>query len=449
MPMNISYRSLRLRIVFVFCGFSILLGISLVASILVATKYVEKYTLKKRLDLEISKYLGSVVNPPVAPVVFRTEVSLPRSPYVTSYIGEDRLPKWADKALTSLPEGNYEKQNDKQSYYVVIRNLRDGQRLYLLYNTTTLVSDHATMNISREYLMAAILPTLIIGLILGVITSYKAVSPVVKLTDIVKDKGKSGALPEEFSKGFGDDEVGFLAKTLEHSMTEMQLAMNREKAFARDASHELRTPVTIIAGAVKILYEEVDLDNENIRKFLSKISRANQNMEHLINSFLWLSKQERNESESDCKPVEVIKECLENNSYLIMNKPINIEVREYSNPLLGVAPEIFSVIISNIIRNALTYTDRGEIVVSVHKTCISVRDTGPGIPQHVLENMSESKGVVMADGFGFGLSISHRMCVQLGWKLYITHGHEGKGSEVTICWDSGVSASERSGIFEE
>lgn len=447
--MNISCRSLRIKIVIVFCGFSILLGVSLVAGILISTKYAEKYALKKRLELEISRYLESVVNPPLAPVVFRTEVTLPRSPYMSSYLSEDLLPEWAAKTLPSLPDGDYERKNDKQSYYVVIRDLRNDERFYLLYNTTTLLSDHATMNISRGYLMAALLPTLIVGLLLGTITAYKVVSPVVHLTDIVKKTGKTGTLPENLSEGFDNNEVGILAEALEYSMQEMQMAMNREKAFARDASHELRTPVTIISGAVKILYEEVDMDNANIRRFMSKITRANAKMEHMINSFLWLSKQERNDTESICTPADVIKEAIENSRYLIMDKPLVIEVNEFSEGCLSVAPEIFSIIISNIIRNAITYTHEGKVIVSVHETCISVRDTGPGIPSQVIENINGEKGVRMAEGFGFGLSIAHRMCVQLGWEFHIARGPRGKGTEVTICWGENALAPEKLEESEE
>jgi signal transduction histidine kinase len=351
---------------------------------------------------------------------------------MTSYLGEDLMPEWASKQLVSLKSGDYEKQNDKQNYYIAIRDLPDGQRFYLFFNVTTLLNDHSTINIIREYLMITLLPAFIIGLLLGVMTAYKAVSPVVRLTKMVKSKDETGFLPKDMSKKFENDEVGFLASTLEHAIVEMQSAIDREKAFARDASHELRTPLTVMQGAIRILTDDIRDDDFKKLNLLSRLKRATMNMEHLINSFLWLSRQERRDTNGSSRASEVIRECIDNNGYLMRNKDITITVNEYDASALPVTPEILTIIIGNLIRNAMTYTQKGEIIISIHGECISVKDSGPGIPQHVLENINVVGGVSKADGFGFGLSIAHRMCSQLGWKLRIL-SKEGEGTNIIVC----------------
>ncbi|WP_265822293.1 sensor histidine kinase [Geovibrio ferrireducens] len=436
--MNFISESLRLRIVLVFVAFSILLGGALAAGILISTKYAEKYILKKRLNLETDRYIESVVNSPFSPVIFSPEILLPESPYMTSYLDENLLPDWAAKDLTEIPEGNYEKHNDKQNYYVAVRDLGNGQRLYILFNVTTLLTDHIAINVSRTYFTVILVPIFIVGLLLGVMTSYKAVSPVVRLTKIIKRRDSTGKLPKNLAAYFRNDEVGFLAKALEHSINEMQSALDREKAFARDASHELRSPVTVVQGAIRILAEEPECGSEKTQNVISRIKRASLNMEHLINSFLWLSRQERHESGSSCRAASVIRESVENNSYLLRNKPVEVKVCEYADVVLPVASEFFYIVVSNIIRNAITYTKKGEIVVSIYETYISARDTGPGIPQHVRDSLNDAEGVAMADGFGFGLSIAHRMCTQLGWKLELKSGG-GKGSDVIIHFGSSAS----------
>jgi len=428
--------SLRLKIVLVFTGFSILIGSALFAGILISTKYTEKYTLKKRLQFETNRYLEALATSPVSPVRYTGTIPVPKSQYMTTYMGEDLMPEWAIKALTNLPEGNYEHVNDKQSYYISIRELQDGQRFYLLYNVTTLLSDRVNLYLSRQYLIITLLPTFIIGLLLGIITSYKVISPVVRLANIIKTKEATGKIPEGMSNKFHNDEIGYLAKTLEHAMIEMQTVIDREKAFARDASHELRTPVTVLNGAVKILSAEVDKDDTKKLNIISRIERASANMEHLINSFLWLSRQEIYETQGTISIVKEVKECIENNNYLIRNKPIKIELKEYADAELPVKSEIFNVVVGNLIRNALTYTQKGSIIISIYETCVSIEDSGPGIPKHVLEGINVISGVSKADGFGFGLSIAHRMCTQLGWKLKII-SEEGNGTLILVCFNHG------------
>jgi len=82
----ISAKSLRLRIVLVFAGFSIMLGTMLLISILISTKYTEQYTLKKRLLSETERYMESLVSSPVAPFAVAYDVPIPHSPLLTSYI---------------------------------------------------------------------------------------------------------------------------------------------------------------------------------------------------------------------------------------------------------------------------------------------------------------------------------------------------------------------------
>ncbi|ADD68938.1 integral membrane sensor signal transduction histidine kinase [Denitrovibrio acetiphilus DSM 12809] len=427
--------SLRLKIVLVFSGFSILLGMALFVGIFISTKYTEEYALKKRLELETSRYLESVDTSPVAPVAFSRDITVPESPYMTTYIGEDIMPEWAATTLSDRPAGDYEEEHDKQHYYVSIRDLQDGRRFYLLFNVTTLINDHVILNLSRGLLIAMMLPIFIFGLLLGIITSYKAVSPVVRLTRMIKAKEATGVLPENMSQMFENDEVGYLAKTLESAISEMQSSINREKAFARDASHELRTPVTVLQGAIKILSCGINDNEEKRERAISRIKRATNNMEHLINSFLWLSRQERQEEWGSVSAAVVVRECVDNNSYLIRNKPLKVIIDVHSNATLSVTPEILSVVVGNLVRNAVTYTPRGKVVVSIYETCISVRDEGPGIPKHVLDAINVVEGVSKADGFGFGLSIAHRMCTQVGWKLNII-SEEGKGANVIVCFNN-------------
>ncbi|ADD68413.1 integral membrane sensor signal transduction histidine kinase [Denitrovibrio acetiphilus DSM 12809] len=427
-----AVKSLRIKIIMVFAGFSFLLGFALLMVILIATQYTEEYTLKKRLHLETERYVKSIVSSPVSPGAVSYEAPVPKSSLLTSYIGDELLPEWAYKELSSLPEGEYKKQHDNQIYYITISNLANHQRFYLIYNVTTMLSGHENIAITRKYFMLTLFPTFFIGLLLGIITAYKAVSPVIRLSSIIKKAEQNNTTPENFSADFGDDETGFLARTLEHSIKGMQSSIDREKAFARDASHELRTPVAIINGAASLLQKELDESDEKKLGLLARINRANKTMEHLINSFLWLSRQEKYHAVGASKTSVVVKEVVENMNYLVQNKPIEIIVEELEESILPVTPPILSILVGNLLRNAISYTVEGSVVISIYEKCIAVKDTGPGIPKDILNNLNIANGVPQADGFGFGLSIVHRICSHIGWKLMID-SEEMKGSTVVLC----------------
>lgn len=424
--------SLRLRIILVFSLYGLLLGIFMVGSIFIATRIAEEYALKKRLMYEADQYVTSMAEKLSSPMISSVEIPVPTSPYITTYYGEDLLPDWSSGELTGLEPGEYKRNHDKQIYHIAIRELSDGERLYLFYNVTTIDSNREHTAMLRQVLLVTFLPISLFGLMLGLITAHKSVSPVVRLIKIVKKSEETGELPDDFSGKFEDDEVGLLARTLEHAVNEMQTAMEREKAFARDASHELRTPVTTMKGSLELLKKSPATQNEKDQKLFGRLDRSTRNMEHLIQSFLWLSRQERDMAEGECYPHELIDEIIDSHDYMTRNKNIDIIVLKHSDKKMNAAPQIVSILISNLLRNALLYTQEGSVTITINESCISVKDTGVGIDEDSLASLRSGGGHLKAKGFGFGLSIVQRLCQYLGWGMAID-SEVGRGTLVTIC----------------
>ncbi len=430
--MNLFPQSLRFRIILVFSGYSLLLGSLIVAAIFAATRIAEEQALEKRLSLAAEYYLRSQTAFHAGPLSSGQDVPIPSSPYMTSYHGEELLPQWAKSQLTDLPPGEYVRKNDKQRYHIAIRELPDEERFYLIYNVTTINTNHELTAKLRNTLLVTLLPVGLFGLTLGLITARKSISPMLRLSEAVKKAEEDGVLPEDLSRGYHEDEVGHLARTLDHALHEMEAAMEREKAFARDASHELRTPVTTIKGALELLQKSPMAEAEREERLLGRITRATLMMENLIQSLLWLSRQQKEDALGECCPIEVIREVVESHEYLRAAKPVDIRVEEHATPRFPIAAPIFTILVGNLLRNALSYTQQGVITIEIHPHCISVADTGPGIPEEKLQQICRPDGRFHAEGFGFGLSIVRRLCEHLDWSMTI-HSVPGEGTRVKIC----------------
>src|SRR5690606_11059371 len=115
-----------------------------------------------------------------------------------------------------------------------------------------------------------------LGFGLGVVVMRRAISPVVQLANVVADIDVEHLSAEDHkrieSSRFGDDEVGVLAGTIEKTLERISAFVARERYFTDSASHELRTPITVITGALELL-EQSDLSAAD-EKLVDRIRRA-------------------------------------------------------------------------------------------------------------------------------------------------------------------------------
>jgi signal transduction histidine kinase len=86
-----------------------------------------------------------------------------------------------------------------------------------------------------------------------------------------------------------------------------------------------------------------------------------------------------------------------------------------------------NLVLANLLRNAVHYTDRGHIRVHWEAPVLTVADTGPGIPPEQRARMFDRnyRGTTGADGFGLGLAIVKRACEHCGWQIEVTTPRDG------------------------
>ena len=170
-------------------------------------------------------------------------------------------------------------------------------------------------------------------------------------------------------------------------MRRIEAFVEREHQFTRDASHELRTPVTVIKGAVELLRQTLNPVEESVLPPLDRIQRQVHNMENIIEALLWLSREEvYADSDQMISVLPLARDAIEESRQLIADKSIDIKLVAQGNPVLNVPAPLFQIALTNLIHNAVRYTPNGHITVYVCDDRVLVSDTGIGIDRSDLEN---------------------------------------------------------------
>ena len=218
--------------------------------------------------------------------------------------------------------------------------------------------------------------------------------------------------------------------------------------FLSSMSHEIRTPLNAIVGFSDCILRENDL--QVAKEDAKDIITASKNLLEIVNGILDISKIEANKMEiveTDYDPKETIYSLVKLVVPRIGEKPIEMKVgvtQDLPKVLHGDVKKL-KQIVTNILTNAVKYTDQGTITVMV--TClnqngisllsISVEDTGRGIkPEKIdklftkFERLDEDRNTTI-EGTGLGLAITKRLVEMMGGKI-IVQSKFGEGSKFTV-----------------
>ncbi|HET9960437.1 MAG TPA: HAMP domain-containing sensor histidine kinase [Polyangiaceae bacterium] len=222
------------------------------------------------------------------------------------------------------------------------------------------------------------------------------------------------------------------------------LAYDRDRtAFLAALSHELRTPLNAILGFTDVLLSEVDGPlTSDARENLNVVRSSGGHLRALIDDILDLSALESGELRLDCRPVDiypVAAEVAREMEVTARAKAIQLELR--GSPATAFAdPRRVRQIISNIVGNAVKFTEKGSVLLRVDPrdggAMISVSDTGPGIAaderEAIFQEYWQSRDAQRRRlGTGLGLAITRRL-VQMHRGFIDLKSQLGKGSTFTV-----------------
>lgn len=255
-----------------------------------------------------------------------------------------------------------------------------------------------------------------LGFGLGVLVMRRAVAPVVQLADVV-----AGIDLEHLSAGdhkliessrFGKDELGVLAGTIEKTLERISAFVVRERDFTGSASHELRTPITVITGALELL-EQSDLSAEDA-KAVDRIRRATLEMKSTIEMFLCIAREaDDGLYDEQFLVAPLVGRAVDQQRYLLDGKNVEVDVQSLATPIVRGHPQAFLIAVTNLVRNAFEQTPEGQGPITVrikeHELLVANRLGGDDAGRFTPAGSSSS------NGHGLGLGIVQRLCELNGW----------------------------------
>ncbi len=264
----------------------------------------------------------------------------------------------------------------------------------------------------------------------------------------LKEKNKALRVADQQLKE-SNKKLNKLNKQLQEQNTKLQKAKEKaeesdrlKSAFLANMSHEIRTPMNAIMGFAEIL-SETEVDPDTQKEFGKTIYSRSQHLLQIINDIVDISKIEANllniqKDEFDLNELldelrnsflPVLKKRNKKNVRLDLQKPVDNEFLVYSDK------NRLEQILTNLISNALKFTDHGSISIGYEKPVNNileffVNDTGSGIDKSEISKIFDR--FVMAnnavnqknEGTGLGLAISKSLAELLGGRIWIANTSE-------------------------
>lgn len=261
---------------------------------------------------------------------------------------------------------------------------------------------------------------------------------------IVKPITQLGQSLDNIDKFKSDEELKPLVNALLQQKKKQKMLDKQKKQFTANVSHELKTPLTSIAGYAELI-ETGMAKPEDIKPFAGVIRKQALRLVNLSEDIIQLSQLEESDDEDmsfeSVNLYEIAQRCVEALNINAINKGVTLNLTGEECYIRGKA-QLVEELVYNLCDNAIRYNkENGNVTVTVTPlekgASVSVKDTGIGIPEKYQERIferffrvdkSRSKAT---GGTGLGLAIVKHITQLHDAKLEIS-SEEGKGTEIIV-----------------
>lgn len=258
-------------------------------------------------------------------------------------------------------------------------------------------TDYKILNETMQnlfYILIFIIPIiLILSIIGGYFLIYKSFKPIEEILINLKDIN-STTLSKRLNTKQSQDEIDKLANEINSLLERLEVSFEKINQFSSDASHELKTPLTIIRGEIEIALRK-ERNPDEYKKSLQTCLDEVMIIQQTIDDLLFLAKNESKQlTEEDVYLDEITFEAVKEIKPFASVRGVEIKVQIDDIFQAKGYSKLLKIAIKNILKNAITYSYKNSLVeiknsIEDENFVISIKDEGIGIPKEEQKKIFE------------------------------------------------------------
>ena len=310
---------------------------------------------------------------------------------------------------------------------LMIRNVPTGQTV----RVSVALRGHLT---AWGWMMAALLCCDVLRMILFLRRRQRldklVLAPIRDITDMAATLSASN-LSNRINIAGTKNELKDLATVINTMLDRIERSYNSQKQFVSDASHELRTPIAVIQGYIRMLKRWGKDDKTVLEEGITAIDQEAAGMKELVESLLFLARHDKKTLLMEMEtfdPVDVVSELHREAAMVTPEDTFRFSPADHC--LIEADRGMMKQVMRILLDNAVKYTPKGGTITmgvrkEPHGCTLLMSDNGAGIPQEELPKIferfyrSDSARKAESSGHGLGLSIARIIVIAHGGKLQV------------------------------
>jgi len=306
--------------------------------------------------------------------------------------------------------------------------------------TASLLAVQDTLNMLQVVLLLASLVVLIPSFLAGRMLGNVMLRPINAMIQTMEEIQNRGTFKKLALQDQSKDELYHLGNTFNRMIDRLQDSFDKQQQFVSDASHELKTPLTVIEGYATMLKRWGMKKPEVLEESIEAIYTEAVHMKNMTRQLLMLANPDAQASLT-LSQVDLVSLCEDTSKWMRQTYERTIEIETEKTEIMLEADEHkLKQLLVILLDNALKYSNAHvaiQITESSREVSFSVLDQGIGVPQEDLPHIFDRFYRVdkararETGGSGLGLSIAKRIVEAHGGQLAV-FSEEGKGSRFTV-----------------